>query len=273
MKQVLIKGSQLLLLLNISACVSNNIYEFEGDFKLTPEIISCLHKYDLIAIGELHGTNEAPEIAYNLVKMYHNFGYKVVLALEINYGDEENINSANSKQDSLLKYTNHFLMTSDGRSSQAMKNLICKTNDLSNTHIVCFDQVYWGYSRDSLMGLILKNKLEKFSDYKVVLLAGNVHTQLSYIEFDDKAYSSMLQVFNQVDEGKRKILSLNITYDSGDAWCSTFDGKNGVVKNQKSNYPFVKRTTNFINISDDYLPRYHGEINVNRISVSFPYQK
>lgn len=138
---------------------------------------------NIILVGEVHGTKEAPEFVGNLVCAAARRGTNVVVALEISSSQQQLIDSyltsAGSRTDRLALLSGKFWtrQSQDGRSSRAMLNLIDRVRVLkrkwAGISIIAVDETANG-SRDAGMAKHI-GSAAGLPDTQVIALLGNYH--------------------------------------------------------------------------------------------------
>lgn len=209
------------------------------------EVISG-EKIRWIVLGEMHGTNEMPEIFADAVCLTSEVSPTVV-ALELPTADQPRID-AYLTSDGGLEAKRSLLeayiwngRSKDGRSSEAMFRLFERLHLLHKAGkvraVIAFQQVKFKgppskveYER-AMAEVITANTLE---GSHTLVLVGNVHARQAEVNFGGETYIPMAGHLP-----KEKTLTLNIANDGGLAWACgappecgpmTIGRKNGLHK-------------------------------------------
>lgn len=143
---------------------------------LDDSLYKHISNYDIIMIGELHGTNEPAEFAFGLCDLIARKEGKVVLGMEISPSQMEGYN-ADMSIDQLkdLKFFNGE--NGSGMNGSAWLNLVARSNQ--NTMIVTeFFDYQKVAPRDSSMYNAICDIRKEYTDTKIVTLSGNLHNRL-----------------------------------------------------------------------------------------------
>jgi hypothetical protein len=213
-------------------------HEIELDGKFPRELDDLLRPHRVVAVGEIHGSNEIPGFFCELAKHMAKDRKPLVVALEIPSVNQEALNQFSLTRDpSHLENMPHFANSlQDGRSSKAMMKLIKKLKNLGAVHIVAFDAgadeslplYQWQQSRDLRMGELLAKTLEENPYARMLVLAGNVHTKNSIGSFFDKTYRSAVFHMSSVKNSPVKptdVFNMSAMFQEGETWTMTEDGK------------------------------------------------
>ncbi len=228
----------------------------------------------IILLGEIHGTNEAPAFAGELVCNLMASRGAAVLALELPLSSQVAVNAAMAERteadasklfDELPFWEAKF---QDGRRSQAIKQLMMQLwqlhqkNDNVRLRLIDPDTNRPQAERDAMMGARLKAVSDEFPATPVVALMGNLHARKQKgtpWDSDFLPAASFLVGENFV--------SLNIKYDGGTAWncdksgCGIHPVSRSASSAQKNN-PTV--------MISDRDPNYDGVFFVGVLTASPP---
>lgn len=192
--------------------LKKNAIPIQNLSKLSDKIYDEIANYEIIMIGEMHGTNEPAEFAYGLCNLITKSEKNVVLALEIpssqmnNFSDEMSITQ--------LKELDFFRRENvDGRNSVSMLNLIYKSNQNERIILKFIDNPYPSSTRDSSMYREIHNIHNKYPKTKIVTLTGNVHN--SFIPLFDKVRIGGYLLKDSVNFDSKKIMSINHVFSEG----------------------------------------------------------
>ena len=192
--------------------LKENAIPIQNLSKLSDKIYNEIANYEIIMIGEMHGTKEPAEFAYGLCNLVTKFEKNVVLALEIRSSQMNNISDEMSISE--LKELDFFRRENfDGRNGESMLNLIYKSNQNERIILKFIDNSYPSSSRDSSMYREIRNIHTKYPNTKIVTLTGNVHN--SFIPYFDKVRIGGYLLKDSVNFDSKKIMSINHVYSEG----------------------------------------------------------
>lgn len=143
----------------------------------------------VMLVGELHGSREVPGIVAGLASNLSEDKRPLIVGLEIWRSEQAALDrylaSAGTGEDRQALLAGPFWATRDGRSSEAMVDLIERLRVLAlkaAVHLVAFDVAaeadLTGAERDRSMGKLLAARLESMPDARLLVLAGNFHTRI-----------------------------------------------------------------------------------------------
>ncbi|WP_204346681.1 hypothetical protein [Psychroserpens algicola] len=192
--------------------LKKNAIPIQNLSKLSDKIYDEIANYEIIMIGEMHGTNEPAEFAYGLCNLITKSEKNVVLALEIRSSQMNNLSDEMSITQ--LKELDFFRRENfDGRNGVSMLNLIYKSNQNERIILKFIDNPYPSSTRDSSMYREIRNIHNKYPNTKIVTLTGNVHN--SFIPLFDKVRIGGYLVKDTVNFDSKKIMSINHVYSEG----------------------------------------------------------
>lgn len=161
---------------------SIRIKEVETDFEeqCVNSLNHELNTTKLFLLGETHGVKENPDIIYTL---FRKFGFKQ-LALEWNKklqtSIEKFLETGNLDFEAIKN-------SSDGRITAGHFALLKKLkNDGLLESIICFDEESSSDGWDVRDANMAKNILSNLSDSTTLVVAGNLHTKVTSITFDNQ---------------------------------------------------------------------------------------
>ena len=188
----------------------------------TVEIFRKLQRR-LIMFGEIHGTNEVPELVSVVVHELAKKGARILVALEIpdllNGGISDFV-AGKTKVDEFLAgklFWNRDNDMQDGRSSRAMLRLIQDIREYRNRGLLIdpqgFDSVVLSTTdRDRMMALNLHELVRNAPYDHVIILAGNYHARRTS-PFLGVGRRPMASYF---DRGE--LLTVQVRFLGGSAW-------------------------------------------------------
>ncbi|WP_372368510.1 hypothetical protein [Candidatus Uabimicrobium sp. HlEnr_7] len=221
MKKLLLLATTIILLSaqTTQEFIEKNAIRVQNE--LPAKIYKIIKPYRVIILGELHGTNEGPELIYKLSQLIHSKKEKVAVGLEMSETFQKTIdtffqtnNFEQLKQSIPFNYPTKF---QDGRSSTAIALLIKKAA-LKEIPIICYDPEDWN-NRDIGMAKNITKVFQAKKLDKIILLAGNAHalleksTQQKSKPMANALFSSKFSIFSQKD-----ILSIHMRSYNTKAW-------------------------------------------------------
>ena len=180
--------------------------------KLSNKIYDEIANFEILMVGEMHGTKEPAEFVYGLCNLITESEKKVVLALEIRASQMENL--SNEMSIAQLKELDFFRRENfDGRNGVSMLDLIY--NSIQNERIILkfIDNYYPSSTRDSSMYMEIRNIHSKHPNTKIVTLTGNVHN--SFTPLFDKVRIGGYLLKDSVNFDSKKIMSINHVFSEG----------------------------------------------------------
>ena len=192
--------------------LKENAISIKDITKLNRQVYNEVSDYEIIMIGEMHGTKEPAEFAYGLCNLITEAENKVVLALEIrdsqmnNFSDEMSI--AQLKELDFFRRKNY-----DGRNGVSMLDLIHKSNQNEKIMVKFIDNSYPSSTRDSSMYMEIRNIHNAYPNTKIVTLTGNVHN--SFIPLFDMVRIGGYLLKDTVNFDSKKIMSINHIFSEG----------------------------------------------------------
>lgn len=182
---------------------------------------------EIILIGELHGTQETPRFFANLVTVAARERSKrtavgLELPIELQRLIDEAVKS-NTKIDSFrqqLLAEPVWQKINDGRSSQAMLDLICDTLQLAESQRVSF--FFFDTSnieRDASMGQFIGKYVRDHGYDVTFILTGNIHANTAP-QFPRRK-TKLVPMGYRLEEQGFAVHSYDTGYSEGDAWVCT----------------------------------------------------
>lgn len=226
-----------------------NAIRFDNAEKLNDSIYSLLSPFQIVMVGEMHGTNESAPFVSGLTNLFTNKGDSVQVGLEI---PAEYMTKYLQLHTDSSVYQSEFFSNPpylDGRESLPWANLIATLNKNPKVKIFFFDtnrDAAIVPFRDSLMAMNIKTQLNQHPTWKLITLSGNYHTSISNP-------ASMTSVLKR--NISAKVCSLNMEYKEGTCMAS-FSGD--FKKKELGSYPSVFNSTEGY---DKYLLLYSAKSN------------
>jgi hypothetical protein len=249
----------ILLILNLTFLCSNgqddetylkaNAIRFDDPEKLNDSVYALLSPFQIVMVGEMHGTNESAPFISGLTNLLTGKGDSVLVGLEIPSGLMSKFLQLHT--DSSVYQSDFFSNPPflDGRESLSWASLITTLNKNSKVKIFFFDtnrEKDVVPNRDSLMAVNIKTQFIKHPDWKMITLSGNYHNKIS----DTNTMASVLK-----RNVPAKVCSLNVEYNEGS--CNA-NFSHGLEIKQLGSYPSVFNSTEGY---DRYLLLYSAKSN------------
>lgn len=178
---------------------------------LNDKIYKEVVDYDVIMVGEMHGTKEPSEFAFGLCKLISRKEQNVILALEIppsqmyNYTDNMSIEK--------IKELGFFRGEgSDGRNGKAWLALLEKSSKNEAIKVKFIDSQRLS-TRDSSMYNEVCEIRKAYPKTKIVTLTGNIHNWLR--PFSNEIRLGGLLVGDTINFNPQKIMSINHIFNKG----------------------------------------------------------
>lgn len=206
--------------------------------KLSESIYTLLSPFQIIMIGEMHGTNESAPFVRGLTNLFTQKGDCVLVGLEI---PPTLMTLFTSQLTDSSIYQSEFFNNPpfiDGRESFPWANLISTLNKNNLAKIFFFDvnpNEGKAYERDSLMAEKIITQYKQHPVWKLITLSGNYHNRIT----NPMTMASVLKRNLSV-----KICSLNMEYKGGS--CNA-NFKNGLEIKQLGSQPTVYNSTSGYN--------------------------
>lgn len=149
--------------------------------KLNDSVYNLISPFQILMIGEMHGTNEPAQFVIGLTNLLTDKGDSVSVGLEI--PSVEMANFISSRTDSSIYQSNFFsnMPYQDGRESFAWARVISQLKNNRKVQLFFFDintEEEKKYDRDNLMYLKIKKQIQLHPKWKMVTLSGNAHTMI-----------------------------------------------------------------------------------------------
>ena len=231
--------------------LKENAVKIEHLNKLDKLVYEKLKDFNLIMIGELHGSNEPANFLIGLTGLFANYGDTVQVGFEIPDG----LMTAHNRllTDSSVYQSDFFLNGfDDGRASIAWANAITQLTKNSRVQVFFYD-IYKTESnrflnRDSIMYLNIKRRLIEHPNWRIITLSGNVHNMR--LKFRENPTAANYLCNDKDLKLTYKICTLNHNFLCGTVYNNT---GNGLELRKVNNNPSIfSETFDF----DNYLYLY-----------------
>ncbi|MDI9340635.1 MAG: hypothetical protein QM534_08680 [Sediminibacterium sp.] len=161
--------------------VKQNAIKLESANKLNQNVYSLISKYQILMIGEMHGTNEPASFVSGLIQLLTNNNDSIQIGIEIpSYKMQAFLSNPNSK----TIYRSLFFQekSKDGRATTTWANIIKQYYKHPKVRFFFYDldenQSKTEDDRDSLMYLNIKKQILLKPNWKTITLSGNIHNML-----------------------------------------------------------------------------------------------
>jgi len=143
---------------------------------LSQAVYDQIKPFDVIMVGEMHGTQEPAKLVYSLAELIADNEGEVYVGMEI---PEKRINLSNDelKTENLLQTDFFTAENSFGMNGQSWFDLMVNCGADKRIHVFFLDN-YTTSRRDSSMYLEVKKIKELHPKRKILTLTGNIHNRL-----------------------------------------------------------------------------------------------
>lgn len=202
--------------------LKDNAIEIENLSKLHSSVYEEISSYEVIMVGEMHGTKEPAEFVYGLAKLIAEKEGKVTVGIEISE-NAINLKPEQINKENLLKTDFFTRENTDGRNGQTWFDLLMNCSSDSRIKVAYFDTyIEEAANRDESMYLNIKKLKETEPDTKIITLSGNVHNSL--IPFEEQKTMGYYIYSDTKTFNKDKIASINHMYSAGTMMNNTGNG-------------------------------------------------
>jgi len=201
--------------------LKKNAIPIESLSKLSNKIYDEIANFEILMIGEMHGTNEPAKFAYGLCELIAKHEGSVIMAMEIRASHMNNLSDEMSISE--LKEVDFFRGKNfDGRNGVAWLDLVYKSIKNDGIILKFIDNHYQSSPRDSSMYREIRNIHNKHPNTKIVTLTGNVHNSFTPL-FDKERIGGYL-LKDTVNFDSKKIMSINHIFSEGNMLNSDLTG-------------------------------------------------
>ena len=201
--------------------IRSKAIEIKADSELPLSVIEFLATKKLVLVGEIHGNEESPKIFSQIVDSFASKNKNILVALEIPGQSQENINAFLKTGNEDYLRTNFFFTRSDqdGRSSNAMVELLRSLSLMPGIEVLCMDEVGLdAQSRDSLMAEKISEKFKIGYDH-ILVYAGNVHSSIIVGTPWDSFFRPMGYELNKLlGFANQSVLNILLRYETLNSW-------------------------------------------------------
>ena len=247
-------------------CLACNSPSSKLDCENIKGLDKILKKGQIILLGELHGTNEAPHYLYQMACQALNKGHQVSIALEFPQNDQADLEiylaSQGTDEDKKLFLSQPLWSDEyqDGKRSIAMFNLIDRIRLLIRQGYplnIFYMDGYGNRGREHTMASNIIKTREQNPNNIILSLVGNFHNTI--VNGSDKMGSLILKKY-----GKQNVVSLDQNFVDGTAWINTGNNNSGPMEingNGSSGIGIYLHKT---------PTEYHGTFEMHKITHSPP---
>lgn len=194
---------------------------------------SILRGGAVVLLGEIHGTDQAPEAISALTCHALDRGLNVTVALEIPRDEQEAIEryltpddrSEPLMLDSLMKGSFWQRGYQDGRSSRGMLELLRSLRryreETERVRVVIIDDPQAPEGRDAYMAHRLRDVRAAAEQNLILVLTGNLHNRLVIGTRWNPQYEPMGYLLEKLLGSETELVSLRITHSGRSAWVCT----------------------------------------------------
>lgn len=208
---LLIFGTMSLNAQNYKEALRQSAVSIENLKKPSLAIYEKLKDFNLIMMGEMHGTMEPAQFVEGLVKVFTRNGKKVALGLEMPEAEMKtfikNPNEENLRSAKFFQKPNEY-----GMNGMNWLELIQGVFQDPSVELFYFDN-NTVENRDSSMYLDIKQQYNKFPDHIFITLSGNIHNRMGGFR-DMKTMALYLKEDPEIFPVE-KIASINHQYGGG----------------------------------------------------------
>lgn len=196
----------------------NGAVQVDNPEQLSDSVYALLSPYQIIMVGEMHGTNEPAQLVTGLARLFTGKGDSVQVGLEI--VPEQMQLYLSSGADSSIFQSTFFANPpqQDGRESFAWANIISNLNDNPKVQLFFFD-INKGteetYPRDSIMFLKIRKQFLAHPAWRMITISGNAHNRN-----EPGKMAAYLKSDKWLPLDEKKICSLNNYYTQGTCYAN-----------------------------------------------------
>jgi hypothetical protein len=180
---------------------------------LDQSIYEEIKNYDVILVGEMHGTMEPAQFVYGLVKLIQKNEGRVVLAMEI---ESMKLEGMMKSDGNCIKDSDFFSGPNlDGRNGKAWYELVLQSENLPGVDFLFFDNHRRiETQRDSSMYLDFVNiRKGTAKKSKIVAISGNIHNRLQ--PYKNEATLGSYIFNDKINFTSDRVMSINHQYKEG----------------------------------------------------------
>ena len=235
--------------------IEKHAIKIDSLYSLNSDVYEKIKDFDLIMVGEMHGTMEPAQLVFGLANISVKNEGTVSVGIEIPR-DEMATYLRNPSDSNVLESRFFSKPNNDGRNGEAWAQLIRNCQANSQIHVFFFDNVgeQQVSNRDSAMYLSLVEQKLKFPSDKIITLSGNIHNRT--IPYKEIVTMGTYCMNDSVNFNQTKICSIAHQFSEGTMLNNKGNGlETTTIEFQESVYsksvPFSKYLL-FFPMTDDY---------------------
>jgi len=209
--------------------------------ELPPQLFTAIDNKRLIFLGEVHGTNELPDLGLQVIaKLAEKKTLSVGLEFPIDI--QPQIDQFMETGDlNILKQTEFFMDAEyhSGRGSVAMVNLLVSLREMPRVSVFCFDIPFGSNlnNRDTEMARNILTTAAQQAGQSLLVFTGNIHSRLTPGAPWNSSFKTMGSEVLRLSEGQFTLnnsSSIYLRYDQGSAWQCIQADAGGIVCGERS---------------------------------------
>ena len=225
--------------------IKESSIEIKNLSTLNNKIYKEIEEYEVIMVGEMHGTKEPSEFVLGLCELISKKEQSVILGLEIPSSQMHNFTNNMSIEE--IKELGFFRGEgSDGRNGEAWLDLLEKSNKNEAIKVEFIDSQTLS-TRDSSMYKEVCEIRKAYPKTKIVTLTGNIHNWLK--PFSNEMRLGGLLVNDTMNFNPLKIMSINHIFNKGTMLndmgngleLTTIEGKENIFNRALSTKMFLSK--------------------------------
>ena len=251
--------------------------EFSDEFK------TLLAQYQVLLIGEVHGSIEYPAFVLDLAKNLATPGQKLAVGFEIPADEQSLVSEAVALKDPSVLLRSQFFQGTfqDGRQSSAMALLIAALGEIDGVEVFCFDKDSRvnAEDRDLEMAKNVARWVKDSGATQTILLAGNLHTRLIKGNPFDPNFLPMGFYLPRVEGStirEARLLSMLGRIEGGSYWaCFSSNAEECGVKTSPlllSNYSLAKTAQRYVLVEPNLEDGHNATLFLRSLSASIPWK-
>ena len=192
---------------------------------LPSQLLSTISDKRLVLLGEVHGTNELPDLGLQVITKLAE-KKPLLVGLEFPREIQPQIDQFMKTGDLKILQTTKFFTDAEyhsGRGSVAMVNLLASLRHLPLVSVFCFDIPidFKGNNRDTEMAGNILAMATQQPDQSILIFTGNIHSRLTPGAPWNPDFKTMGSEILRLSAGRFTLdnsASIYLRYDQGSAW-------------------------------------------------------
>lgn len=235
---------------------------------LSNAIYDSISNFELIMVGEFHGTQEPAKFVAGLSNLISKKEGAVCVGLEIPKNELSEFIQNPSKEN--LLSSKFFSKTNvDGRNGQSWFDLVMYCTMDSTINLFFFDnsEPSKGEKRDSIMYVGVKNQKKLFPNTKIITLTGNIHNWR--VPFNEMTTMGMYCLQDTLHFSSSKICNINHVFSEGTMRNNTGNGLElNTIEFEESVMTQSVNFTNYLVLYNYSGSRYNGILYTRKVNQS-----